>query len=133
MTGPGALRLPNFNGDTRGSSYAHWVFKVQCLKEGYGELQILNAVRRSVRGQAAEVVLQLGENCSLTELLEKFEVVFGDVLPKETMLESFFSSRQHAYENVAVWGCRLEALIKKATKSSSMSEEAQQSRSFGLV
>ena len=128
MTGPGTLRLPNFNGDTGESSYAHWVFEVQCLKkEGYGELQILNAVRRSVRGQAAEVVLQLGENCSLTELLEKFEVVFGDVLPEETMLESFFSSRQHANENVAAWGCRLEALIKKATKSSSMSEEARQS------
>ena len=128
MTGPGLPRLPNFNGDSGEASFAHWVFEIQCLKkEGYAELQILNAVRRSVRGQAAEVVLQLGEKCSLTDLLQKFEVIFGDVLPEETMLESFFSSRQHANENVASWGCRLEALLKKATKTSSMGEEAQQS------
>ena len=74
----------------------------------YPEAIILQAVRRSLRGTAADILLHLGETVSVDEVLGKFEKVFGNILPPEAILEKFFSAKQIDGERVVTWACRLE-------------------------
>lgn len=113
-------RLPVFSGsDTKSGevSFSLWAYEIQCLQtEGVSEAMILQAIRRSLRGHAAEVLLHAGDKVSLKTLLDKMEVVFGDVGTSEAVLEAFFSAKQGNKESVALWGCRLEELLRQARK-----------------
>jgi hypothetical protein len=47
------------------------------VSEDYNPSCILQGVRRSLRGTAAEVLQNLGNNISIHSLIDKFDVVFG--------------------------------------------------------
>jgi len=74
----------------------------------------LPAIRKSVKGTAADVLLNLGERVSPDEIVNKFEVIFGNVLSVEALLEEFYTARQSDTEMVAEWSCGLESLLAKA-------------------
>ena len=122
-------RLPIFSGDDSNASkevrFAQWKFEVKCLHRDptQSEQLVLQSIRSSVKGTAADVLLHLGEDVKIGDILEKFEVVFGDVLGSEQLLESFYSAKQDAKESVALWGCRLEDLLDKAKKRGSISAD----------
>ena len=124
-------RLPVFSGSeakTGEVSFSLWLYEVHCLQaDGLTDAMILQAIRRSLRGQAADVLLHAGENVSLNKLLEKFEVVFGEVGTSEAVLEAFFSSKQGNKESVAMWGCRLENLLRQAKKKGAIESCASES------
>lgn len=120
-------RLPVFSGsEAKGeASFVHWRYEVRCLvSEGLKDSVILQAVRRSLRGQAADVLLHLGEGVAIRDLLAKLDVVFGDVLSTESVLENFYSSRQLAKESMALWACRLEDILQKAVLKGAFEESA---------
>ena len=77
------------------------------------EALIMNSVRRSLRGRAADVLLAMGSNVSVEQVLAKFDVRFGDVRPSDRTLEQFFTARQLPNESVSAWGCRLEDLLSQ--------------------
>ena len=76
-------RLPNFSGDKKGeTTFDLWKFEVECLmKEKQSDATISQAIRRSLRGEAARVVMRLGSAASTSEILEKIYVkkckIFG--------------------------------------------------------
>jgi hypothetical protein len=76
----------------------------------------MQAIRRSLRGQAAEVLLHLGEDVKVEAVLTKLELVFGDVLPAEAVLEAFYAAKQKPHETVAMWSCRLEGLLEQVKR-----------------
>ena len=76
-------------------------------------------VRRSLQGRAADVLLAMGSEVSVQQLLEKLDVRFGDVRPSDMTLEQFFTARQLPAESVSPWGCRLEDLLSRVTDSRS--------------
>ena len=117
-------RLPVFSGNDgkTDSSFAHWKFEVQCLMHDntVKEHVLLQSIRRSVKGTAADVLLHLGQNVSVKEIVTKFDIVFGDIICTEQVLELFYSAKQEPKESVAMWGCRVEDYLDRAKKSGSI-------------
>ena len=111
-------RIVLFSGDAGKSdhaSYHQWRNEVRCLlTEGHPPTHLLQAIRRSLKGTAAEVLLNLGENATPQNILDKFDVIFGTALSSEALIEDFYTARQKGSEPVVVWGCRLESLLTQA-------------------
>ncbi len=61
----------------------------------------------------ADVLLHLGENVSIEQVLDKYDVIFGNVLSPETLIEQFCTAKQKSGESVSLWSCRLEDLKMK--------------------
>lgn len=109
-------RLPSFSGDKKGdATFDLWKYEVECLmKEKYTDSVIAHSIRRSVKGEAARVIMRLGSDASVPEILHKLESIFGTIDTKASVLSQFFSARQREDEDVSSWGCRLEDLMNKA-------------------
>ena len=109
-------RLPNFSGDKKGDvTFDLWKYQVECLhKENHSESVIARAIRNSVKGEAARVIMRLGSDASVVDIVYKLESIFGKIDTKSSVLAEFFSAKQRDDEDVAAWGCRLEDLINKA-------------------
>ena len=66
-------------------------YEVSCLcaEQSYDEQIILEAVQRSFKGEAACVAMRLGTRTSLTELLAKFDSIYGPSKSKKWSLQCF--------------------------------------------
>lgn len=115
-------KLSQFSGDSsrvNETSYRQWRTEVRGLQaEGYGEGHVIGCMRRVLRGTASDLLLHLGEQVTVAQVLNKFDRVFGDVLPTEKVLEQFYTAQQGESEQVAVWACRLEDILSRVTASS---------------
>ena len=49
------------------------------MKESTNEETILQAVRRSVRGEAVDVIMRLGVGASIHDILHKMDSIYGNV------------------------------------------------------
>lgn len=105
-------KLSSFSGDNtcKDTSYEQWRFEVRSLMSdnALSESLILQAIRRSLRGLAAEILLHLGENVSLAGILVKLDQMFGNVETSEVVLERFYQAKQKEGESLVTWACRLE-------------------------
>ena len=81
-------RLPNFSGDKKSDDdFDLWRYQVQCLiQEQYSEAVILLAIRRSLKGEAARVVMRLGSQANISDILNKFESIYGLVDKKQILM-----------------------------------------------
>ncbi len=77
---------------------------------------LLQAVRKSLRGEAGQISMRLGPKATLRTILDKLEGVYGMVEPGENILSEFYAARQRKDETVSSWGCRLESLLDKAQR-----------------
>lgn len=110
-------RISQFSGEgAKGDvSFEQWRFEVRSMvKDGiFAEPIILQTLRRSLRGTAADVLLHMGAEVSVEDVLTKMERIFGNILPPEAILEQFYSAKQMEREKVATWACRLEDVLSK--------------------
>lgn len=120
-------KLSFFSGDKgKDTSYARWQYDVNCLEAGgYEELSILQAIRRSLKSPAADVVRHLGPSASVDDILTKLHSMYGTVLSGESILQKFYSEPQTSTESCAQWAARVEelcycALEKKAIEASTI-------------
>lgn len=121
-------RVSNFSGDgDKGDiSFLQWRNEVHwLLSEQQPNTHVLHAIRRSLRGTAAEVLLNLGQGVSPLQILEKFDVVFGTALTSQSLLEDFYSTHQKEEENVVRWGCRLESLLNLVKEKGLFSDNTE--------
>ena len=125
-------QISPFSGDgTKGEvSFLQWRFEVHGMlrDEIYPERVILQTLRRSLCGTAADVLLHMGESVTIENVIDKMDKIFGNILPTEAVLEQFYIAKQLPSESVAVWACRLEDILwklKDNRKSSSSSEGGQ--------
>lgn len=111
------LRISTFSGDGKDSTYDLWKYEVTCLmKEKHPREDLLMAVRRSLKGEAANVLMRLGTVDKVDEILNKFDSIYGSVLETEDILAEFYSAKQKPTEDCASWSMRLEDLINKAVR-----------------
>lgn len=109
--------------------YEQWRHEVQCLiNEKYSDQLIMLSIRRAIRGTAANALLNLGVEVQPALTLEKFDVIFGNVLTSEMLLEDFYTSRQRDKETVTVWGCRIESLLNKAKQQGTIASVEDMAR-----
>ncbi len=94
-------------------SYELWRQEVVSLVASgqLSDLQLMFVIRRSLQGLASDVLMYMGLDSTPQQCLRKFENIFGNVLPIESMLERFWSSYQQDGESVAAWACRLEEMV----------------------
>ena len=69
----------------------------------YHEDLLLQSVRRSLKGEASRLAMHLGEDASLSDILQKLEMVYGIVESGTTLLQQFYNSKQDAGETVAAY------------------------------
>ena len=74
---------------------------------------VLQSIHRSLRGTAADILLHLGGDVKVDDLLRKLGKVFGNTLPPEAILVEFYLAKQRESEKVAMWVCRLETILSK--------------------
>ena len=109
-------RISIFSGDSTSKtdvSYQQWRYEVRGLIKDrlYAEPIIMQAIRRSLRGVAADILQHLDVNATLQQVMGKLEMIFGNVLPTEAILEKFYTARQLPSEDVSHWACRLDDLL----------------------
>ena len=108
-------RVSQFSGqDQKGDvSFDLWQAEISGLKEaGYPMPVLLHAVRKSLKGRAADMLLNMGNQVTLDQLLLKFKQVFGIVCSPQLLLEKFYNSNQNHDEAVSSWACRLEDILR---------------------
>ena len=96
-------------------AYEIWRHEVKVLlKQNYEKDAILNAVRRSLRGEAGYVAMRLDLDASVDDILHKLDSVYGSIEKKEELMAGFYGARQREDESVSAWSCRLESILGKA-------------------
>lgn len=115
-------RVTIFTGEAKDQAYDQWRYEVKALvHDGVPEHLILQAIRRSLKGMAASAVMQMGEDVSVSGILDQFNQLFGNVLPAEVLLEQLLSAKQTEEESITAWACRLNDLkLQINLKDSSM-------------
>lgn len=111
-------RISFFSGENAKGELAFdlWKYEVKCLMmdKSYSSDVIGNAIKKSLRGEAGRVAMQLGPSASIGDLMEKLENVYGTLELRECILAQLYSSKQQSDESVIKWGCRLEDILAKA-------------------
>lgn len=113
-------KLPLFSGTDEPQKgevpYEVWSFELKCLiKSGqYTEHLLLQAVRNSLKGLARSMLVPLGEDVSLTDVINKLDGFFGSVSTNENLMQAFYSDFQKDSESIVVYASRLEETISKA-------------------
>lgn len=113
-------KLPIFSGTEEPqkgeTSYEVWNFEVKCLRKSdyLPEHLLLQAIRNSLRGTARSMLVPLGENATVENILDKLDGFFGNVSTSETLIQSFYSDCQKENESVVAYGSRLEQTISRA-------------------
>ncbi|XP_061180596.1 uncharacterized protein LOC133189208 [Saccostrea echinata] len=115
-------KLPTFSGadDPKQGEvkYEVWNFEVKCIQNSgqYPEHILLQSVRNSLKGLARSMLVSIGENASLKDILTKLDGFFGNVASGETLMQSFYNDMQKEGESLVVYASRLEDTLSKAIK-----------------
>ena len=62
------------------------------------------------------------EGSQPSDILSKFDMYFGNVLPLDVLRDQFFSSHQEANEDMVSWSCRLHKMLDLICQKQSMSQ-----------
>ena len=120
-------RISTFSGSNTkiDVSFEAWKFEVKCLMNDNTINQdlLLHGVRKSLRGEPSKLCMHLGETASVETILRKLESVYGIVESGTTLLQQFYNAKQENDESVALFGCRLEEIVNKATNRGAVAQD----------
>lgn len=114
-------RLSIFYGENATTSevdYEQWRYEMRILllEETYKEDMIMQAIWRSVRGEASRILMRLGRNVDIETILKKFESVYDTVDTKEELLVKLYCTKQGESQDITAWPCRLEDLLSRVVE-----------------
>ena len=72
------------------SPYDQWKFKVRLIQNLYSEPVIREAIIKSLKGTAAELVQYLGLPVKVNDFLGKLDMVSGSVVSFDILMQSFY-------------------------------------------
>jgi hypothetical protein len=123
------LRIVPFSGSGGSNevSYEAWKFEICTLLKDktHSKSDIESAAKKSLRGEAANVIRRLGIYADISTVIDKLDGMYGVVEDSESLLSQFYNAKQLPDEKVTSWGCRLEDLLDRANKQCPL-----QARSF---
>ena len=98
--------------------YQTWKYEIECLQQEkkYPEDQILLSIRRSAKGEAANILRRLGVRVSVQDILEKFNSSFGDIDTPELIMKKFYAVEQKPTESLIAYAARVEELFAQAVE-----------------
>ncbi|XP_046342221.2 uncharacterized protein LOC124123024 [Haliotis rufescens] len=121
-------RIPFFSGETgKDTPYDLWRFEVDCLLQSktHSHDVILQAMRKSLKGEADLIAMKLGRNATVDNLLSKMKSAFGTLPWRASLMSDLYSCFQREDEDVTTWGCRLENMLYQITEHHPIQEEEQ--------
>ena len=124
-------KLPVFSGEEpvqKGEvSFKEWHFEVKCLQndDAISSNSLMQSIRRSLRGSARQVLISLGEDASLIQILHKMGSMFACMADKNTVMQEFFNAHQRPDESVTAFACRLESILTNANDGGSITADAK--------
>ena len=126
MQSRGKPVLASFNGNesNNSSTYQLWLHSIKGLMAdgGYHESIIREAVRRSLAGQAAQVLINLDYDVCLDDILDALDLVYGDVSDRTATWQEFYNARQGRNEQLVEWFNRLQSILRKASMNETKSK-----------
>ena len=98
--------------------YQTWKYEIECLQQEkkYPEDQILLTIRRSAKGDAANILRQLGVKATVHEVIQKFNCTFGDIDTPELIMKKFYAVEQKPFESLITYAARVEELFAQAVE-----------------
>lgn len=118
---PGTFHFPKLSSfygeENKGdSTWETFKFEIQALLADnvFSEEQILLGIRRSVKGNAGDVVRRLGTGVNVHQVIQKLESTFGNIETRESILRKFYSTQQKVNESVTSYSSRLEEIFNQA-------------------
>ena len=92
--------------------YLQWRYEVRCLiyQNHYSEKEILQGIRRSCKGEAANVLRRLGTKVSLETTLARFESIYGSIDSREEVLRRLYNCQQLPTEDITAYSFRVEEI-----------------------
>ena len=83
-----SIRVSTFSGGSKDCSFEQFKYDVQSLfKQGCSEALVLTAIRRSIKDRAQEILLHMGEDVTVADLLSWYEMMscpIGSILCRRT-------------------------------------------------
>ena len=104
--------IPSFNGEPKGYDYKYWKGSIEILRPTYSETSILQAIRKSLTGQPAQIVGNMGIDCSLNQVLAALDTAYDPVFDTASAWQDFYSAKQLPKESIVEWHTRLTRLWK---------------------
>ena len=114
------VKLSLFTGDPKPKggevSFEVWKQEVKCLKsdEGCSPNSLSRLVRRSLRGEAGQLVMNMSVDVGVDEIVRKLEGFYGTVESGAVLLQQLYSMRQCPDENITTFSARLQLAVDKA-------------------
>ncbi|XP_033730826.1 uncharacterized protein LOC117320329 [Pecten maximus] len=96
--------------------FEQWIYEVEMLQRDgiYKDQAIFQAVRRSLRGEAANTARGMGSSVALQQVLDNMTGNYGNIAAAEDLLAKFYSAKQEDSESVTSWASRLEDILDRA-------------------
>ena len=118
-------KLPSFSGEKgKDATFGRWFYEVQCIRQGpYPLHTVKDAIRKSLKSPAAEVVMRIGTAATVDQMIDKLRGLYGTVLPGAVLLQRFYQGVQENSETCAAWACRLEELLFQALEQGEVQTE----------
>ena len=102
--------IPSFNGEPKGYDYKYWKGSIEILMPTYSETSILQAIRKSLTGQPAQIVGNMGIDCTLNQVLTALDTAYDPVFDTASAWQDFYSAKQLPKESIVEWHTRLTRL-----------------------
>ena len=115
-----SLRLSLFSGDPRPKGgevpFEVWRNEIECLRneEGCTPDTLSRLIRRSLRGEAAQLILHMNVDATVGEIVDKLAGFYGTVESGAVLLQQLYSTKQGFGEPVTAYSARLQLLVDKA-------------------
>lgn len=113
-------KISEFRGevDKNEVSYLTWKYEVNCLlaERSYSEEQMLNGIRRSCKGTAADILRRLGIGATIGQILKKFDATYSMIDSGESIMRKFFACSQDSKETVSSYATRVEEIFSRAVE-----------------
>lgn len=126
--------IPVFTGSENASrsevSYEYWSHVVKGIlnDKAYPVPLVKQAIRKSLRGEAAQILLQLPADPDVDTIVDTLGEYYGKVITKETSWQMFFSATQSSKETIVSWKSRLESLMYRATLCGTLTTSEREER-----
>ena len=105
---PRIPHIPTFTGDaSRGFDYQYWKGLIRSLEVNYTDASIIQAIRKSVSGQPAQIVGTLPVDCTLQTIINALDTAYDLILDAPTAWQRFYNAKQSPRESVVEWHTRL--------------------------
>ncbi len=102
--------IPTFNGESKSIDYMYWKALVQNLTLTHKDQAILQAIRKSLTGQPAQIVGNIGIACSLADVFSALDIAYDSVKDSATAWHEFYAAKQLQKETIIEWHTRLHKL-----------------------